>query len=744
MGNLVPRRRPASAITSTAFPRCRREAYLLRAASAPPLSNRTRITIVDPSKPETVNDAPAPGSGATPLVLLDRDGTIVHLNPGLAELTGWSDGEARGHTMSALLIPEPDRPGFGDLLHRVLAGEDEGELRIRVRDRDGGVHGGRWRFTAFGNGADGSMGILGTAVGASPREAREKREGALRESHARFAGIVEIASDAIISVNREHRIVLFNQGAEWIFGYRKEEVLGQSLDLLLPVRSRTAHRKHIDNFGESPVPARRMAERQTISGLRRNGEEFAAEASIQKIVVEGEPFYTVVLRDVSERVRHDQAQAFLSRVGDVLARTLDQDETLRQIVDLTVESVTDLCMITVAADEEGDRRRVEARHRLPAGADLASRLARIMAEEPLPGLLEGVLQGDPHVFHPEVGSEEIVSLAKSDDTAALLLELEARSILVVPLQARGRLLGTLLCLRCGATTPQPGRPFHHRPYDNADLELALELGRRAGMAVDNARLYREARRAVEARDEVLGIVSHDLGNPLQAIFIGLESMERSRAGRATGRPGQEEYYLTAIRRSVEVMERLIQDLLEVRRMESGHLQLDPQPRSLGPLVEEALEMLVPLARVKNIRVLNEVPAEGLPMVRVDGDRIQQVLSNLVGNAVKHTPEEGEVCLQCEVTADELRIHVRDTGSGIPPEDLARVFDRFWRAGKRRGRGIGLGLAIARGIVRSHGGRIWAESEVGTGSTFSFALPLDRAKTDSAPAGPPDEEPSAGG
>jgi len=695
---------------------------------------------VHPTKPDTSSDAPDPGPDrATPMVLLDRDGTIVHLNPGLAELTGWSDDEARGRLMSALLIPEPDRPGFGALLHRVVSGEGEETLEIRVRDRDGGVHATAWQFTAFGNGSGESVGILGTASDASSREARESREGALRESHARFAGIIEIASDAIISIDHEHRIVLFNQGAEWIFGYRKEEVLGQSLDLLLPARSRTAHRRHVDNFGESPVPARRMAERQTISGLRRNGEEFAAEASIQKVVVEGEQFFTVVLRDVSERVRHEQGQAFLSRVGDVLARTLDQDETLRQIVELTVQSVADLCMITVAADEEEERRRVEARHRLPAGADLASRLALLMAEQPHPGLLEGVLQGDPHLFHPEVGPEELGTLAGSAETGAVLRELDARSILVVPIQARGRLLGTLLCLRCGPTTPQPGRPFHHRPYDTTDLELALELGRRAGIALDNARLYREARRAVEARDEVLGIVSHDLGNPLQAIFIGLESMERSRAGRATGRPGQEEYYLTAIRRSVEVMERLIQDLLEVRRMESGHLQLDPQPRSLGPLVEEALEMLLPLARVKNIRVLNEVPGEGLPMVRVDGDRIQQVLSNLVGNAVKHTPEEGEVCLQSEVTADELRIHVHDTGSGIPPEDLARVFDRFWRAGKRRGRGIGLGLAIARGIVRSHGGRIWAESEVGRGSTFSFALPLGRGNTESGPGDPPSEE-----
>jgi PAS domain S-box-containing protein len=568
-------------------------------------------------------------------------------------------------------------------------------------------------------------------------------EAALRTSEARFSGIVAIASDAIISIDRDHRIVLFNQGAEAIFGYDAAEILGQPLDRLLPARARGPHRRHVDAFGNSPVEARRMAERQEISGLRKNGEEFPAEASILKVTVGTERHFTVVLRDVSERMRREASQTFLARTGEVLAGSLELDATLRSLGSLALEHMADFCIIDLVDADNAGVRRVDTRHRDPERDDLARAFAEFRLDRSRPHLMSGVLETGEPVLVREVGAGDLDRVAQDAVHRELLEALDPRSWIVVPLQARGRILGALLCMRCGPGTPLPGEPFRHLPYDRDDLELARELGLRAGLAVDHAHLFRQARQAVEARDEVVAVVSHDLGNPLQAIFIGLEAMERSRAGRAEGRPGQEEYYLTAIRRSAEVMERLIQDLLEVRRMEAGRLELDPVPTALGPLVDEALEMLLPLARVKEITVRNDVPTEGLPTVRADGDRIQQVLSNLVGNAVKHTPEEGVVRLWCEVDDQEFRLHVTDSGQGIPADDLSRVFDRFWRAGRGRGPGIGLGLAIARGIVRGHGGRIWVESEEGSGSTFSFALPLEgsaqRPAAEAGAAGNPEIE-----
>jgi PAS domain S-box-containing protein len=662
-----------------------------------------------------------------PALVLDPEGCILHLNPAAAVATGEETAASLGRPMAEFLIAEEDRAGFRSFLDRARSGEAGEPVEARLAGGEGPGRPVIWHV-AWLEGEPGDPGaLLVTGTDVTDMRGLQARAEALSGSEARFSGIVSIASDAIISIDAGHRIVLFNRGAEVIFGYRAEEMLGEPLDRLLPSRAREVHRRHVEAFDAAPVPARRMAERQSIQGVRRSGEEFPAEASILKLTVGGEPQFTVVLRDASERVRHERGEAFLSRVSEVLAQSLDGEGHLRRVAELAVDSLFDLCVLDVVEDPEESVRRVEGHHRDPEHAEELAAFLEAARNGSRGPRLQRILEDGSPLLIPETDPAALDREFADGPEAALLAGIGARSVLAVPLQARGRRLGVILGVRAGNGQPRGGEPFRHAHFDARDLGVAAELGRRAGVAVDNARLYREARRALEARDEVLGAVSHDLGNPLQAIFIGLEALERSRAGRAGGRPGQEEYYLTAIRRSVDVMERLIQDLLEVRRMEAGHLELDAQPQSVGPLVEEALQMLLPLARVKNIRIVNEVPAEGLPTVRVDRDRIQQVLSNLVGNAVKHTGEDGQVHLTCETLPGELRLHVRDTGSGIPREDLGKVFDRFWRAGNRRGRGIGLGLAIARGIVRGHGGQIWVESELGVGSVFSFSLPLPGAE-----------------
>ncbi len=671
-----------------------------------------------------------PGVLAGPVVLVDGEGRILHLNPAVEALCGCTTAEVRGSPVRDVLLPPTSREAFDALFEEVRAGIRTEPVEVPLLGADGSVRPMVWSYARVEGPGGETEAVLATGTDLTDLRLLEARERSLRESEARFSGILEVASDAIVSMDSEHRIVLFNHGAEAIFGYAAEEVMGEPLDLLLPPSAREVHRAHVRHFGEATVPARRMGERSEIRGLRKGGEEFPAEASILKLTVEGARHYTVVLRDVTERVRKEEAQAFLARVGEVLAGTLELEETLAQVARLTVEKLADFCMIDLLDREAGEVRRVEALHRDPAKAALARGFANVSMDRARPHLMREVMGGAPHTFLPEVGPGAVEAVTQSPGHRALLEALDPRSWIVVPLVARGRVLGTLLCLR-SRKEPRRAAPDRSdqsarsacRPYDREDLALALELGRRAGVAVDNATLYRDARRALEARDEVLGIVSHDLGNPLQAVFIGLEALERSRGARTEGRPGQEEYYLTAIRRSVEVMERLIRDLMEIRRMEAGHLQIDPRPRRLETLVGEALEMLRPLAGIKDIRIRNEIEGADLPEVPADGDRIQQVLSNLVGNAVKHTPEGGEVRLSAQVDERHLVVRVEDTGPGIPPEDLERVFDRFWRAGRRKERGIGLGLAIARGIVRGHGGRIWAESTPGEGSVFSFSLPL---------------------
>ena len=184
---------------------------------------------------------------------------------------------------------------------------------------------------------------------------------------------------------------------------------------------------------------------------------------------------------------------------------------------------------------------------------------------------------------------------------------------------------------------------------------------------------------------------------------------------------QERRQVEIVRRAADRMNRMIQDLLDVRRAESGRLGIDSKPESPASLVNDTVEMLLPLAKGSAITLEANVADDLLPVV-ADAARIQQVLSNLVGNAVKFTPRGGRVTVCAEQIDGGVRFGVIDTGPGIPPDQVPHIFGRFWQAMPSDRRGIGLGLAIAKGIVEAHGGMIWVESQVGLGSTFYFTLP----------------------
>ncbi|MBI4545370.1 MAG: PAS domain S-box protein [Gemmatimonadetes bacterium] len=542
------------------------------------------------------------------------------------------------------------------------------------------------------------------------RIAAEEAQERLRQSEAKFAGIVSIASDAIISVNEAQQIILFNQGAETMFGYQASDVLGRRLDMLLPRGARPAHREHIRDFGQSPIAARRMAERQEISGQRKNGEEFPAEAAISKLDLGNERIYTVVLRDISRRKRAEEAQRFLAQASSVLAASLDHETTLASVARLAAGPLADFCIIDLV-QEGGHVDRLVVAHADPAKEGVAQQLLRYPLDRSRPHLVFKMLQtGQPELW-PELPESYLESVAQNKDHLRLLGALHIRSLLAVPLRSHGRLLGALTLVMA-----ESGR--HYQPED---LELAEELAHRAALAIENARLYREAQKAVWARDEVLSVVSHDLGNPLSAIFIGTGLLLKSLP--ADGRPDESRQHLEAIRASAAQMERLIGNLLEIRRMEAGRLRLDCKPEEPAGLIAEACHVLQPLASVKSQLLQTEIPADGLPRVLADRERVLQVLSNLVGNAVKYTPAGGRITVRAETREAEVGFLVSDTGPGIPPEHLPHIFERFWQVRQSGRRGIGLGLAIAKGIVEAHGGRIWVESRPGAGSTFHFTLPM---------------------
>jgi signal transduction histidine kinase len=256
-------------------------------------------------------------------------------------------------------------------------------------------------------------------------------------------------------------------------------------------------------------------------------------------------------------------------------------------------------------------------------------------------------------------------------------------------------------------------------FGEGDEAILTQLAQMCSVALENARLYKAAQDATRARDDLVAIVSHDLRNPIHTINLAasfLLEVAPAEDRRITSRR-----QLDVIRRSANRANRLISDLLDVARIQAGGLAVEPVPGEAASLVQEAFETAAPMAAGKKVALEREVP-ENLPAVCVDRDRILQVFANLIGNAIKFTPEGGHITICAESETLAVKFAVRDTGPGIPPEHLPHVFDRYWQAKSTAKLGTGLGLSIAKGIVEAHGGRIWVESEPGQGASFLFTLP----------------------
>jgi PAS domain S-box-containing protein len=251
----------------------------------------------------------------------------------------------------------------------------------------------------------------------------------------------------------------------------------------------------------------------------------------------------------------------------------------------------------------------------------------------------------------------------------------------------------------------------------AVVGLLVDVSDRNRARQELERLYGEARDAVQARDEVLAVVSHDLRNPLNAIGMSVDLL-RFQLG--AGADPTVIATLERVRRLVRNMDILIRDLLDVSAMEAGSFAVERRPREVREVVDLALDMLEPSAAEKGVELVVEAPGAER-RVACDRDRLLQVLSNLLGNAIKFTPPGGRVSLRIESVRDAVLVSVRDSGPGIPEEHLPNLFDRFWKRGSVEG--VGLGLAIAKGIVEAHDGRIWVESEVGRGTAFHFTVPV---------------------
>jgi PAS domain S-box-containing protein len=547
-----------------------------------------------------------------------------------------------------------------------------------------------------------------------------------QEAHTRFAGLVD-GIDAIVweadPITLE--LTFVSHRAESLLGYPLRQWLGDASvwSRLIHPEDResalTALREHASAGRECRLEYRMIAADSRVVWISNivqpvPGDEAGTLGHLRGLMIDVTDRKRLTEeRDrlfAAEQVARAEAEAsahrsrFLAEASELLSSSLDRGTTLDSLVSLAVPAFADWCLVHLSEPVAG--RRLHAAGADADGARVAEAVERLAPALELPALLpflERMKEGEP-LLVPDIGPAWLESLH-------LLQQLAPRSVMVVPLMARGRTVGTLSFI---STRDE-------RRYGSADLALARDLAHRAAVAVDNARLYAEAEGANRAKDQFLATLSHELRTPLTAM-LGWVLMLRS------GRLGAEETAnaLASIERNTRVQAQLINDLLDVSRIVAGKLQIDKRPVDLRSVIEHALESVRRDADNRRHAITCAIDPEAA-WVSGDPVRLEQIVVNLLDNAVKFTPEAGQIDVRLARHDGMAHITVSDTGQGIEPSMLPHIFESFRQADSsstRRHGGLGLGLAIVRRLALLHGGGVEATSAGrGHGATFAVHLPL---------------------
>jgi signal transduction histidine kinase len=409
---------------------------------------------------------------------------------------------------------------------------------------------------------------------------------------------------------------------------------------------------------------------------------------------------------VNERAARAEAEAahdrtaFLLEASIVLSSSLAYAENLVRLAELSVPRFADLCLVEVVSDARPVPRLIAHAHRDPAEG-LRIQEHRWVHPPRLEDSLgvANVLRTGVSELHDPVDGELRRSLE--------FLGKNLRSLVVAPVVARQKIFGAITFASYG-----------ERRLSDVDKELAELIGRRAGIAIDNALLFAEAQRTTRAMEDVLAIVSHDLRNPLSAIRLNTASLLRVDGPQQA----RVQRHAAAIERSSATMSRLIADLLDYSNIQNGTLALERRATQASEILGAMSELCSGVAVERHVELAVDTSGAAEHELEADVDRLAQALANLVTNAINVTPSKGRISVSARIEGPETIFVVEDAGPGLSAEELGRVFDRYWRSANTNYRGTGLGLAIAKGIAEAHGGRIWAESEVGKGSRFHIAVP----------------------
>jgi PAS domain S-box-containing protein len=633
------------------------------------------------------------------LFLTEPGGSVLAANPAACTMLGYSAEELRAGGRSAI-VDRADPRLSAALEERKRTGRFAGELTLI--HKNGSKIPVELSSRIFRDEAGAEL----TSMFVRDISERKRTEKVLRDSETRFRIALDHAPIGMALVATDGRFLEVNRALCRIVGYGEQDLLNRTFQQITHAEDLDADVTQMQRLLAGEISSYEM-EKRYIHKLGHPVWVLLTGSVVRD--AEDRPLYFIAqIQDITERKLSEEARRFLAGAAQVLASSLDYEESLRSVARLAVPCLADWCVIDVL-ERTADGRAVEVVATEPEEEPL---LQEMRARHPLGsgaqrGTARQVFETGTAVVLDRVRDEDLQRMSVDEEHLALLRQLAPASMMIVPLAARQGISGVITV--AGSAS---GRHF-----GASELAVLQELARMAAVALDNALLYREAREAVRSRDEVLGFVAHDLRNPLAAISMFAEILlehqlsEENRVSQAAG-----------IFESADQMNRLIQDLLDVTRIDAGGMRIETELLALGPVLVEARTMFEPKAARKGLTIGMEVIGS-MPLVRADRQRILQVLSNLLGNAIEFTPSGGRVTICAEPRSEEIVISVIDVGIGIAAEHLPHLFDRFWQARSTRRGGAGLGLAIAKGLVEMHGGTIWTESEFGRGSTFSFTLPL---------------------
>jgi PAS domain S-box-containing protein len=639
------------------------------------------------------------------VIVTDRDGLVTFLNPVAEALTGWGPREAAGQPLDRVfhIINEQTQQAVESPVKKVLReGVTVGLANHTVLiARDG-------REIPIDDSGAPIRGEDGTVAGVVLvfRDVTEVRRAV--EARLHLAAIVESSDDAIISQDLDGIIVSWNRGAERLYGYTAEEVLGQPLTMLVPpdqpdelpgMLERLRHGEQIDHY-------------QTVR-MRKDGSRVDVSLTISPIRnAEGKIVgASKITRDITAARRNEAALRFLAEASKLLAEVLDVDSTLRRVAGLAVPHFADWCAVDLL-EADGSLRRLAVAHADPAKIELAHELYRRYPPEPAaPFGAWRVLRTGQSELVSEITDSLLAETVKDQGLLALLQELGLKSYMGVPLGAHGKTFGVLTFV-----SAESGRH-----YGAADLRLAEDLGQRAAVAIENARLYGELREADRRKDEFLAMLAHELRNPLAPIRSALHVMKMSGAsGSALERARQ------ITERQVQYMVRLVDDLLDVSRIMRGRIELRREPVDLATVISQAVETAQPMVDAQGQRLVVSTPPEPLRL-EADPTRLAQVVANLLNNAAKFSGPGGRIWLTAQREGEEAALRVRDEGAGVRADLLPYIFDLFVQGDRTLERsqgGLGIGLTLVKRLVEMHGGTVVARSEgPGRGSEFIVRLPL---------------------